>query len=134
MAFRADLKFDEWDFRVLDYHYNLNRPIDINGHPTGRVRGGQCTFVVEVVPGQSFWKYILENKVAPTCKLVLRGGKEDYAVKTIEFTDCYVHDMTESFSSVGGQPATIQFSITCAKMNEDGAKVENEWDALAQVR
>ena len=138
MAFRAELTIGlpsndgnkSWDFRVLDYHYNINRPIDKYGHPTGRAYGGQCTFVVEVIPGQSLWNYITRNDTMPKCKLVLRGGKDDNssALKTIEFEECVVYDMTESFSSVGGQPATIQFSISCKKMSEEGAELTNEWN------
>lgn len=128
MAFRAELTFDKMNYRVLDYSYSMHRPTDArSGQITGRVQAGRLTFTVEIVPGQSLWPYMLENKAAPTGKLILRGGVEDSAAKTIEFVNGYVIDLVENFSAVGGQPATMHFTISVEKMKEDGAEHENEW-------
>lgn len=128
MAFRAELTFDDMKFRVLDYNYNMHRATDqATGQVVSRLYAGRCTFVVEVVPDQSLWPYITENKIVKSSKLVLKGGEKDSPLKTIEFKDSFVVDMTEDFSAVGGQPATLRFTISCQKMDESGITHENEW-------
>ncbi len=135
MAFRAELTFDEMNYRVLDYHYTMARPTDYaTGQVSGRVQAGRLTFNVEIVPGQSLWPYIITNKQAKSGKLVLRGGKEDSALKTIEFTNALVIEMTENFSAVGGQPASMTFTISCEKVKEDGAEHENEWSRALDMK
>ncbi len=134
MAFRAELTFDKMKFRVLDYNYNMQRPTDYaTGQVSGRMVAGRVTFLVELVPGQSLWPYIQTNKPAPTASVVLKGGDKDSALKTIEFTNAYVIDMTEDFNAVGGQPATLRFTISAEKMQESDSGVDhvNEWSNSA---
>ena len=132
MAFRAELTFDEMNFRVIDYTYSMVRPFDYStGQASGRLKAGRFTFTVEVVPGQSLWPYLVQNKLAKSGKLVLRGTKDDSPMKTIEFMNCLVVEMTENFSSIGGQPASLNFTISCEAVREDGAKHENEWSRSA---
>ena len=128
MAFRAELTFEKFKYRVLDYNYSMQRPIDhATGQISGRVVAGRITFLVELVPDQSLWPYITENRPAPSGTLVLKGGEKDSHLKTIEFTNAYVMEMTEDFSAIGGQPATLRFTDSCEKMHESGVQVTNEW-------
>jgi len=144
MAFRADLYFDKSDrkmkFRVLDYHYTMDRPYDsATGQISGRLKAGRMTFTVEIVPGQSLWPYIYTNLVAKQSIVELwgtdkgAGAREESILKTIEMTNAYVVELSENFSSVGGQPATMTFTLSCEKLKEDGAEHENEWSRSAGV-
>ncbi len=136
MAFRAELTFDKYKFRVLDYNYSMQRPTDYaTGQVSGRMVAGRVTFLVEMVPKQSLWPYIQTNKPAPTASLVLRGGEKDSALKTIKFTNAFVIEMTEDFNAVGGQPATLRFTISAEKMEESDSDAGhvNEWSNSGNV-
>ncbi len=117
-----------WKFRVLDYSYTFHRPTDqASGQASGRTVAGRFTFLVELVPAQTFWDFFKTNKMLGFAKLSLWGPEKESPMKTIEFENFFFIDMTEDFSAVGGQPATVRFTITCEKFRERGAQMENEW-------
>lgn len=132
MAFRADLKLDDIDFRVLDFTYNFHRAVDpANGQVASRMYGGTLSFEVEVTADNDLWAYIITNKEIQKGEVTFRKTDEDSAMKTISFERACLVDMTEHFSSIGGQPMSMRFVISCEVLTMKGIKHENQWSRMA---
>ncbi len=128
MAFRGELKLDDIEYRVLEFTYNFHRNIDAaNGQVSSRMYGGSLTFEVEVTSDNDLWAYITTNKEIQKGTVTFRKTDEDSSMKTIDFERASVVDMTEHFSSVGGQPMTMRFTISCEKLKMKGIAHENLW-------
>lgn len=128
MAFRADLKLDDVEYRVIEFTYNFHRAVDgSNGQVSSRMFGGTLNFEVEVTADNDLWAYITTNKEIQSGAVSFRKTDEDSSMKTISFVRANVVDMSEHFSAVGGQPMTMRFTLSCEKMTMKGIDHTNLW-------
>ncbi len=140
MAFRAELEIDKMKYRVLEYGYTMSRPFDMRtGQVAGGLQAGRINFTAEIVPGQSLWPYMHVNQVIRSARVELWGAEKggtqaENIIKTLELTNAHVVELTENFSAVGGQPATMSFTLSCERIKEDGAEHENEWSRASEGR
>jgi hypothetical protein len=132
MAFRADLKLDDIEYRVVEFTYNFHRAMDAaSGQVASRMFGGTLNFEVEVTADNDLWAYITTNKEVQKGTVTFRKTDEDSSMKTISFERACVVDMTEHFSAVGGQPMTMRFVLSCEKLEMKGIEHKNEWSRAA---
>jgi hypothetical protein len=127
MAFRADLKLDGKEYRLLHCSYSLQRDVDTTGRPSSEVKGGTIQFEIESTEDTSLWDLMIAQFKSVDGTITFKKRDEDAKMKELKFETAYVVDLSENFDSVGGNPMTMTFTLSAHKLTLGSETLENEW-------
>lgn len=127
MAFRADLEIDGKQHRLLHCSYALQRDVDPTGRPASEVKGGTIHFEIESTEDTSLWDLMIAQFKSVDGSIIFKKRDEDSKMKELRFETAYVVDLSENFDSVGGNPMTLSFTLSCHKLTLGSETHENEW-------
>jgi hypothetical protein len=127
MAFRADLKIDGKEYRLLHCSYSLQRDVDPTGRPSSEVKGGTIHFEIESTEDTSLWDLMIAQFKSVDGTITFKKRDEDAKMKELKFETAYVVDLAENFDSVGGNPMTLTFTLSAHKLTLGSETHENEW-------
>ena len=113
---------------VLMYTYEFERPVGIDGQATGITRGGYITIKVKALndgkPDLLAW--LVEKTLAKKGKIEINDNLENKLIKTIQFEGAYCVNFDEKW--VEGEGHTEVVTLSCQKLDINGAKYENDWN------
>jgi hypothetical protein len=127
MSFKARLKIDGNEYRVLHCSYTLQRDLDFSGRPSSDVRGGTIHFEVESGEDTFFIEWMCMPTQMYEGSIEFYKRDSDATMKVLEFKDAYCGSFTESFSNVGDSPMNISCVISAREIVMGSASLENEW-------
>lgn len=113
---------------VMFCRYELNQQTDVEGQPTGRVRGGKI--YVKVKSKNSGATDILEWACA---SWMAKGGnisfpnKQGAEMKKLVFQEGYVVEYAETYDDSNTIQQYEEFTITCKVLTVGGATHNNDW-------
>lgn len=127
MAFRADLDIDGKQYRLLHCSYSLQRDVDPTGRPSSEVKGGTINFEIESTEDTSLWDLMIAQFKSVDGTITFKKRDEDAKMKELKFETAYVIDYAETFDSVGGNPMSLNFTLSAHKLTLGSETHENEW-------
>lgn len=129
MSFKATLKFGSKEYDVLSVSYSFSRDVDHKGRPSSTVYGGTVNFSIESTEDTTVLESMINSKHKPfSGSVVFYKREEDGAtMKELTFTDAYVIAFSEALDSTGGNPMSINFTISARELKVGNADHANEW-------
>ena len=127
MSFRADLKMNGKEYRLLHCSYALSRSIDPTGRPSSVVQGGTISFELESTEDTSVWDLMIAQFKSVDGSVVFKKRDEDAKMKELKFEKAYVVQMAENFDAAGGNPMKLSFTISAQNIALGSGTLENKW-------
>ena len=127
MSFKAQFKVAGKEFNVLDCHYSLNQETDATGRPSSVTRGGKITLTVESTGDTSLFEWMINSFERKDGSVVFLKRDSDATLKELKFSEAYLVNYSESFSSVGEMPLTETFTLSAKQIELGSGKHQNEW-------
>jgi len=127
MAFRADLQIDGREYRLLHCSYALSRSVDATGRPSSEVKGGTIHMEIEATEDTSLWDLMIAQYNSVDGVITFKKRDEDAKMKELHFATAYCIDLSENFDSTGGNPMTLQFTLSAKELKMGTETHENDW-------
>lgn len=127
MAFRADLKVNGKEYRLLHCSYALSRDIDPTGRPSSETKGGTIRFEIESTSDNSLFDLMIAQFKSVDGTITFKKRDEDAKMKELSFQTGYIVELSENFDSVGGNPMTTTFTISARSVSMGGESLNNDW-------
>lgn len=127
MSFKARLKIDGEDFRIIHSSYALQRDTDFSGRPSSDVRGGSVHFELESSENTMFIEWMCTPTALKDGVIDFHKRDSDAIMKTLEFKDAYLVSFTETFDNMGDSPMSISCVVSAREIIMGSASLENEW-------
>lgn len=127
MSFKAILKVDGNEYRVLHCDYSMHQETDEYGSPTSAVKGGIVNVVIQSTDDTSFLQWMVDSYMKKNVTITFNKMDEDAKLKELELTDSYMVAFEEDFDSESDRPMTQSFSLSARTIKMGGAEHEAEW-------
>lgn len=113
---------------VLNVHYALHQEIDVEGRPTAITRGGTIHVKVKSLNDGNTDLYEWACDPYVTKKGKVKFEKRDGTnMKTLEFSEGYLVEYSESYDAVDNHSQIEEFTISAKKIDIGGVSHENRW-------
>ncbi len=127
MSFKARLKIEGTEYRVLHCSFSIQRDIDFSGRPSSDIRGGTVHFELESSEDTSLIAWICSPTQLKAGSIEFYKRDSDATMKVLEFADAYLVSFTETFDHVGDSPMKMSCVISARELTMNDANIENEW-------
>ena len=113
MSFKATLKIEGKEYRILNCHYAFHQPYATGGHPIGRVEAGLINLEIESTGDLLIAQWSLSPSAKKSGSIQFhQSASFEQRMKELIFTDAYLVDYAESFSNHGDSPMTERITLT----------------------
>lgn len=131
MSFQAKLFVSDFEFNVLTAEFSLNRPVDAQNLPNGRIRGGIIDITLESSrDDHALISWIVSNGHRDGRLEFARRDAAGSAQKTVTFTHAFCIFLKELFISDGSIPMILKISISSHIIDIDSNSVQNSWAGI----
>jgi ADP-ribosylglycohydrolase len=127
MSFKATLKVDGNEYRVLNCSYSLNQEVDKTGRPSSTVRGGIVNLNIESTDDTSMFEWMCDSYMRKDATVTFNKRDEDSKMKELEIKEAYMINYEESFDDTGTGAMTQSFSLSAKSIKLGEGEHENEW-------
>ena len=127
MSFKARLTVAGKNYNVLDCTYSLHQEVDSTGRPAAVTRGGKISVTVESNNETELFEWMCNNWERKDGSVVFLKRDSDATMKELSFTEGYLINYEESFTSDNEKPMRIKFTISAKKIKIGTGKHVNEW-------
>ena len=127
MAFKAEMKIGDQNYRVQSCSYGFHRSIDQHGKPQTKTQGGTINVSVESTTDTFLSDWMFNSFEAKDGEITFFKTDEDAAAKTLKFTNSYLVDFQESFEAHGGMAMIANIVISAEKLEIGDGELDNEW-------
>ncbi|MEZ0540555.1 type VI secretion system tube protein TssD [Fibrella arboris] len=128
MAFKAFLKLDGQEFRLLHCSYSLGQNTDYTtGKPTSDVMGGQVNAEFESTKESKAFELMIDPHKKFSGGITFFKQDEDAPMKEIKFEDAFLTGYSESMDARTNTPMSTSVVISARKLSVGGASHENKW-------
>ncbi len=127
MSFKAILKVDGDEYRVLSCNYSLHQDIDNTGRPSSVTRGGVVNIVIESTDDTSFFEWMCDSYMKKDVTVTFNKRDEDSKMKELEVTEAYLISYEESFDDAGSGAMIQSLTLSAKNIKMGEAEHENEW-------
>jgi ADP-ribosylglycohydrolase len=126
MSFKATLKVDGNEYRVLNCSYSLNQEVDKTGRPSSTVRGGIVNLNIESTDDTSMFEWMCDSYMRKDATVTFNKRDEDSKMKELEIKEAYMINYEESFDDTGTGAMTQSFSLSAKSIKLGEGEHENE--------
>lgn len=127
MSFKARLNVAGKNYNVLDCTYSLRQEVDATGRPSSVTRGGRITLTVESNNETDLFEWMCNNFERKDGSVVFLKRDSDATMKELNFTEGYLIDFEEKFTSDNEKPMKVTFTISAKEIKMGNATHKNEW-------
>jgi hypothetical protein len=127
MSFKAKFKAGSIELNVLGVSYSLSQDIDATGRPSSITRGGTITVIVEGNNGTELFEWMCNSFERKDGSVIFIKRDSDATLKELKFKEGYLVAFTESFSSEGSEPLSVNFTISAKEITMGNGTHKNEW-------
>ncbi|MBC9797791.1 type VI secretion system tube protein TssD [Sinomicrobium weinanense] len=127
MSFKATLSVGDKKVNILSANYDLAQEVDATGRPSSVTRGGRISLTVESTGDSFFFEWMTNNFERKNGVITYIKRNTDAKLKEVNFTEGYLVKYRENFDSVGNNPLTETFTISCRELACGGGAHVNEW-------
>jgi len=127
MSFKAILKMDGKEYRVLSCNYSLNQQVDVTGRPSSVVRGGIVNLVTESTDDTSLFEWMCDSYLKKDATITFNKRDENAKLKELHLVEAYMISYEESFDDSGAGAMIQSFSLSSRNIKMGDGEHENEW-------
>ncbi|HOZ51497.1 MAG TPA: type VI secretion system tube protein TssD [Chitinophagaceae bacterium] len=127
MSFKAKFKAGSIEQNVLSCSYALYQEVDATGRPSSISRGGQITIEVEGTNSTELFEWMCNSFERKDGSVIFIKRDSDATLKELKFTEGYLINFSESFSSTSSNPLNIVFTISAKEITMGSGTHTNEW-------
>lgn len=127
MSFKAILKMDGKEYRVLSCNYSLNQQVDVTGRPSSVVRGGIVNLVTESTDDTSLFEWMCDSYLKKDATITFNKRDENAKLKELHLAEAYMISYEESFDDSGAGAMIQSFSMSARNIKMGDGEHENEW-------
>ena len=127
MSFKAKLTVAGKPYNVLDCAYSLRQEVDATGRPSSITRGGKITLTVESNNETDLFEWMCNNFERKDGSVVFLKRDSDATMKELKFTEGYLIDFEEKFTSDNEKPMRVTFTISAKEIKMGNGTHSNEW-------
>lgn len=127
MSFKAILKVDGEEYRVLSCNYSLHQDVDMTGRPSSVTRGGVVNAVIESTDDTSFFEWMCDSYMKKDATITFNKRDEDSKMKELEISEAYLVGYEESFDDAGSGAMIQSITLSAKNIKMGEAEHENEW-------
>jgi hypothetical protein len=130
MAFKAILKIDGEELRVLHSSFSISRSVDFNGRPSSEPQGGTVNIELESTDSTAFVEWIINPYMMKSGSIVFYKRDDKATLKEVKFEDAYLISYGETFTNTGANPMSESITLSAKTLTVEGdgsASLVNEW-------
>ncbi|RNL77870.1 phage tail protein [Sinomicrobium pectinilyticum] len=127
MSFKAILSVGGKKVNILSVNYDLAQEVDATGRPSSVTRGGRINLTVESTGESFFFEWMTNNFERKNGTITYIKRDTEAKLKEVNFVEGYLVKYRENFDSVGYNPLTETFTISCRELSCGGGAHINEW-------
>jgi hypothetical protein len=127
MSFKAKFKAGAIEANVLSASFALHQDTDATGRPSSVTRGGLITITVESTDKTDLFEWMCNSFERKDGTITYLKRDQDAKSKELSFKEAYMVDYSEVFTSTGGDPFNITFTLSAKKIELGSGTHENEW-------
>lgn len=127
MSFKAKFKAGAIELNVLGVSYSLSQDTDSTGRPSSITRGGTINLTVEGNNGTELFEWMCNSFERKDGSVIFIKRDSDATLKELKFEEGYLVGFSESFSSEGKEPLSVNFTISAKKISMGNGKHINDW-------
>jgi hypothetical protein len=127
MSFRAILKVDGEDSKVLHCSYAFSQVTDATGKPTAIPQGGMITLKLESNGQTNFYDWMISPTQVKSGDITFYRRDEMSKLKTLEFTDAHCVGYQETFDHLGEHPMQIEIKLSSRELKLNDSSFRNNW-------
>ncbi|MFV0607391.1 MAG: type VI secretion system tube protein TssD [Niabella sp.] len=127
MSFKATFSVAGKEYRVLDASFDLHQVVDKTGRVSSETRGGKIHVIVESTNETDLFEWMIDAYSHKSGSIIFKKRDSDATMKELKFTEAYMIDYNESFSSSNDVPMSISFTLSAKEIELGNGKFSNEW-------
>ncbi len=127
--FKATLKVEGKEYKVLQCNYEVDRDIDQSGRPSTDVRGGTVSLVIESSHDTAFWDWMIDGYAQKNGEVEFYKRNDPSPAKVLKFEEAYMIRCGEAFDITGPdkeQPMIERLTVSARKISLGGT-LEKVW-------
>lgn len=127
MSFRAILKVDGEESKVLHCSYSFIQVTDVTGKPTSIPQGGMITLRIESNGKINFYDWMISPTQVKSGDITFYRRDEMSKLKTLEFTDAHCVAYQETFDHIGENPMLMEIKLSARELKLNDSLFKNNW-------
>ncbi len=127
MSFKAVLKVDDKEYRVLNCNFGLKQECDKTGRPSSTTRGQGIELTIESTDDTMIFEWMCDSYMRKDAKIIFNKRDEDAKMKELEISEAYVTEYKETFDDTGPGSMTITFKLSPHGIKLGEGEHLNEW-------
>lgn len=127
MSFRAILKVDGEESKVLHCSYSFLKVTDSTGKPTSIPQGGMVTIRVESNGKTNFYDWMISPTQVKSGDITFYRRDEMSKLKSLEFADAHCVAYNETFDHQGTHPMQVEIKLSARELKLNDSSFKNNW-------
>jgi hypothetical protein len=127
MSFKAILKVDGEESKVLYCTYSFKKVTDATGKPTSVPLGGQVSLKVESNGKTNFYDWMISPTQVKSGDITFYRRDEMSKLKTLEFVDAHCISYQETFEHIGDNPMLVELTLSARELKLNDSVYQNNW-------
>lgn len=114
--------------QVISCNYSLSQSIDDKGRVSSKVYGGTVFLQVDSSETSSLWEWMVDpDGKKASAKVEFKNVDAESTQKTLDMTDVYCVQYSESFSETGSNPMTTSLTLSAREIKLNNVPHTNRW-------
>ncbi|NHE58496.1 type VI secretion system tube protein TssD [Cyclobacterium plantarum] len=127
MSFRAILKIDGEESKVLHCAYAFRKITDATGKPTSIPQGGMVSIKIESNGKTNFYDWMISSTQVKSGDITFYRRDEMSKLKTLEFIDAHCIRYRETFDHEGENPMLVELKLSARELKLNDSVFKNNW-------
>lgn len=128
MSILTEFYVDGKRFKVINYDWSFNQPIDATGRPVAAPQGGIMNILIETEKDEPFTEWAVNPTMMMNTKLIQRSVNLDVKSRIIDLVDVYCIEATDSYKSTGSKNLSTLLVLSPAQILVNGEKkMKKHW-------
>lgn len=130
MAIKVELEVDGATHKLDSCEYSVYQDTDDTGNVSSEVKGGRINFSLKSTKSEYFLEWAIAPDERKSGKINFYRPDGNNILKTLEFSDAYVVDYSETIIADGASAMTETVTLSVKEFGVNGAKLKKHWAEL----
>ena len=133
MSFLAKLVLGSSEFNIISIDYDIIQPVDQQGKPNGRPKGGMINVIIESSNKNDLAEWMISPTMKKSGQITFFKRDANSSMKTMSFNDAYCVYYKEKFNAVTEHQMTIEIKISDGELKLNNTSMSKPRSSLASM-
>lgn len=131
MSFKATLEIDDAIYNLLDCTFDFDQPLDHNGRPAAKPKGGIIIVSLEFEKKTDLLNWAISPTETKSGQIRFMKRDAMASLMTLQFTNAYCARLSGYYHANSNEPFKLKLKITAEKLTMGDAEFTNNWPSKA---